>query len=1029
MVDKVGVEAPSRSALKVVSLAAMSTALAILLVIVFQSPARAATFEVTNTNDSGAGSLRQAISDANANQFSDRIVFNLPGSGPHTIQLNGELQVNSSVEIAGPTDESVAVRGNGSSQVFWFRGGSGVSASVSNLTITNGGNPDRFGAQSMGGGILNGERFASNGVNLTVMNSTIVGNRAEVSGGGIFNRGGSLRLVNVTVANNATNAFDGGGVRLFDTDHVSITNSTITGNSAPDSGGGISKSGFFQPLTLHNSVVAGNTAGNGPDLQVSTGVFASFDTRNNFIGNGSGTGGYSSSDQVGTNEAPLDPDLGPLQDNGGPTQTRLPYADSPLIDRGSNTLCPITDQRGVERPRDGDGNLSYDCDIGSVEAAGPLPPFTVQSVSPASATQGDDVNLAIEGTGFEAGTKVSLKRGSTVLRASSVSFGPTNTDRLTASFSIPEDFSTGKYDLEIVTPDGTGQTFPERFEVISLPRISSVSPASGIQGETVSLSLGGSGFGNDATVRLVNGSDTISATSVNRTSSEQLSGQFSLPSNASAGKYDVVVTSGGKTATRASAFEVVARLSVSSVSPGKGHQGDALALTVSGAGIQEGARVSLIQGSSTIRPSSTSGSGASLTAEFSVPDDARPGRYEVEVRNPDAQTASVADAFEVVALPRVSSVSPSSGFPNRTLDVAVNGSGFVDGATVALVKGSERIDASSATFGSSGRLAAEITLPETAPGGLWDVEVANPDGKTATLAEGFEVGARAPTLGSVSPGTALRGDTMDMLLTGSGFQDGARVNLSLGSLKIWADEVNVNSAEEVVARVAIPEDAPAGSYDVEIVNSDTQSATRAGAFDLARVLSTNLDLSVSHAPVFPNPAVLSGRLFDSGGNGVGGKEIIVERKLAGSSDAFQTFTTLTTEQNGTFRVSVQNRSNTVYRAYFAGDREANLRQSESFQQANVRVRIATSLSKRTIKRGQNVVVAGTVQPARNGVVEIRVVKAGKVVLTRNVRLNEGRYRFSYRPVRPGWHAVVVRFAGDQKNTGNLDAPRRFVVKR
>jgi hypothetical protein len=59
--------------------------------------------------------------------------------------------------------------------------------------------------------------------------------------------------------------------------------------------------------------------------------------------------------------------LGPLAENGGPTQTRMPLAGSPAVDAAANSLCAATDQRGIGRPQDGNGDGSAVCDIGAVE--------------------------------------------------------------------------------------------------------------------------------------------------------------------------------------------------------------------------------------------------------------------------------------------------------------------------------------------------------------------------------------------------------------------------------------------------------------------------------------------------------------------------------------------------------------------------------------------------------------------------------------------------------------------------------------
>src|SRR5438874_10074153 len=91
---------------------------------------RADTITVTNTNDSGPGSLRQALADAN---YGDTIEFAVTG----TIGLtSGELLVNQDTTISGPGSENLAVNGNDNSRVFHI--GSGRTVTISGLTITNG---------------------------------------------------------------------------------------------------------------------------------------------------------------------------------------------------------------------------------------------------------------------------------------------------------------------------------------------------------------------------------------------------------------------------------------------------------------------------------------------------------------------------------------------------------------------------------------------------------------------------------------------------------------------------------------------------------------------------------------------------------------------------------------------------------------------------------------------------------------------------------------------------------------------------
>jgi hypothetical protein len=98
--------------------------------------------------------------------------------------------------------------------------------------------------------------------------------------------------------------------------------------------------------TIKNVILAGNTAPTSPDV---SGVLNS--QGHNLIGDGTGGSGYVDTDLVGTSESPIDPRLGPLQNNGGPTLTMALLPGSPAIDAGDNTDAPPWDQRGPGFPR------------------------------------------------------------------------------------------------------------------------------------------------------------------------------------------------------------------------------------------------------------------------------------------------------------------------------------------------------------------------------------------------------------------------------------------------------------------------------------------------------------------------------------------------------------------------------------------------------------------------------------------------------------------------------------------------------
>jgi hypothetical protein len=228
----------------------------------FQSTVLAATLTVTNTNDSGIGSLRQAVIDANPG---DTINFNLVL--PATIQLlNGAISVQKSLAIAGPGADLLTVSGGVPAlgqldgRVFEIGGASNVT--ISGLKIAHG-------KARSGGGILNSSSGA-----LTFSNCTISGNLATDSlegtgatGGGIFSSGGVLNLTSCTISGNSASSAmasaSGGGV-LNAGGPLTIASSTISGNTVNgdfvSNGGGVSTG---PGTTVINSTISGNTSSGG----------------------------------------------------------------------------------------------------------------------------------------------------------------------------------------------------------------------------------------------------------------------------------------------------------------------------------------------------------------------------------------------------------------------------------------------------------------------------------------------------------------------------------------------------------------------------------------------------------------------------------------------------------------------------------------------------------------------------------------------------------------------------------------------
>ena len=250
-----------------------------------------------------------------------------------------------------------------------FGGGGGIynrggTVNISNSTIsgnsatsTTGGAPGGGGIQNNGTLTLSNSTLSGNstvfngggihnGGNLTVSNSTISGNTAGLYGGGIFNPGGAT-ISNSTISGNSATAATSGGGGIRNRGTLTLLNSTLSDNSAPGYGGGLSN--LSGTLNIANIIIANSTGGSdlsGPGIvNLITGATAT----NNLI-----TILALGSTAWATKVTSAALNLGPLQNNGGPTLTMALLPGSVAISTGSPTISnapPINglDQRGVNR--------------------------------------------------------------------------------------------------------------------------------------------------------------------------------------------------------------------------------------------------------------------------------------------------------------------------------------------------------------------------------------------------------------------------------------------------------------------------------------------------------------------------------------------------------------------------------------------------------------------------------------------------------------------------------------------------------
>ncbi|MCP5468598.1 MAG: DUF4215 domain-containing protein [Deltaproteobacteria bacterium] len=330
----------------------------------------------------GECTLRAAISESNALAGADKIILS-SGTYPITGAMGDDLNQEGDLDI---TDD-LTIEGEGARETILSRQGQGRiihslegDLNLLNLAIEGGSLPADTGN---GAGILNekdslyinhcrvfnninndqvgtyngGGIYSSKG-NVTIENSTISNNKVLSSGGGIFIFDGVFVLQGSTISSNESNS-NGAGLLVSSTGNSFINYNTIVLNKGGNQGGGIYTA---LPIPLKGNLIALNENGENDDISES-------DCSGNLVLEGYNLVGIGCffnpppkvTDIIGETHDPIDPLIGPLQDNGGPTDTHALLAGSRALSNGDPENCPEFDQRGFARA-EGDG-----CDIGAFQ--------------------------------------------------------------------------------------------------------------------------------------------------------------------------------------------------------------------------------------------------------------------------------------------------------------------------------------------------------------------------------------------------------------------------------------------------------------------------------------------------------------------------------------------------------------------------------------------------------------------------------------------------------------------------------------
>ena len=651
------------------------------------SPVFGDTIPVSNTNDSGAGSLRAAIETAAPG---DTIVFSL--NYPAIINLtSGSLLINTDLTIAGPGASNLTIDASGNMAMERaITVGPGVTVSISRVTVTGGrgGGTNLGSSANSGGGIFNSGRLT--------LRDTVVSNNSTTSqgigGGGIFNAGGAtLTLTNCLVWGNTAGGgaiqqgglITGGGIRNANSGLLTLIDTTVSNNAA-HLGGGIWNNGT---LTMTGSTFSGNSAG----VDTSTNVV--MDGGAIYVSSAQGTGSITNSTFF----------------NNGAKSHGAAIANAGTLNVTNSTFAENWTQTGPGGAVSTLGNvLTIKGSIlsnaaGNCLVSGGLLVSDGYNLS-------TDASCQLGGAGDVMSTPAGLDPAGLQDHG-----GPTQTIALLSTSAAVDRIATPCTDADenplstdqrgVMRPQGNGCD-SGAFELngAAEPTIAGFTPTSGAVGTPITIT--GTAFSGAMVVAFAG----TNATSFTVDSDTQIT--TTVPQGATSGP--IAVTTPGGTTISAANYTVLMGTApaITSFSPSSG--GPGAAVTINGHNLRGGTSVTF---GGTPAEFTISNNGRRITAF--VPAGAASG--PIAVTTPGG-TATSAGSFTVIPAPTIAGFTPISG-PGGT-PVTITGSNFT-GATAVTFDGrnaSFTVNASgteiTATVPKNGMKPGSIFISVTTPGGI-----------------------------------------------------------------------------------------------------------------------------------------------------------------------------------------------------------------------------------------------------------------------------------------------------------------------
>jgi hypothetical protein len=355
------------------------------------------------------------------------------------------------------------------------------------------------------------------------------------------------------------------------------------------------------------------------------------------------------------------------------------------------------------------------------------------------------------------------------------------------------------------------------------PTLTSVSPASGLQGTVVPVTLTGTGFSANSTINVTGTGVNVANTVV--VNSTEITANFVIAGNAAPGGYSVTVSaSSGVTLSRT--FTVTSLTpTLTSVSPSSGAPGASVPVTLTGTNFVSPVTVN-IPGSGVTAGSASVVSSTQITTTFNISSGATLGGYTVSVTTING-TSGTATFTVAPPPPTLTSISPSSASPSTNTPVTLTGTNFTSPVTINI--GASGVTTSGVTVTSNTQINANFNVAANATTGDHNVSVSTSNGTTGAVT--FTVngssggGSGPPSLSNISPAAGAAGTTVKVTLTGKHLTGSPGINVTGSGITVTSVTPVGNSGTTLTANFIIATNATKAARVVTVHTTEGTSNT------------------------------------------------------------------------------------------------------------------------------------------------------------------------------------------------------------